>query len=176
MERPDILFKGETLTWVVTLIQPDGSPLTSVPLEIEVSIPGTLTSIESSSGTWDCTFTPTSVEEGDRFQITEKVVIDEVEKKNPWTCTVLEKQATPGDFPPFPPGSTGDLSDLGQTLMSLGPKRFKTKDIEVEAHDPLEVNKLKERTTSKAPASFCGLGGCYVVPERRCKTRVKSCH
>lgn len=46
----------------------------------------------------------------------------------------------------------------------VGPKRVKTKEVEIEAHDPLKLQSLQERRSVKA-TRFGQFGGTYVVPK-----------
>jgi len=47
---------------------------------------------------------------------------------------------------------------------NLGPKRVKTKEVEIEAHDPLKIQQLLERQALK-PTRFGQFGGTYVKPK-----------
>lgn len=48
--------------------------------------------------------------------------------------------------------SVANTSDLSSLASSLGPRRMKTKDTEVEAHDPEKLQRLVERRSSKSVA------------------------
>ena len=47
---------------------------------------------------------------------------------------------------------------------AVGPKRVKTKEVEIEAHDPLKIQQLLERQALK-PTRFGQFGGTYVKPK-----------
>lgn len=46
----------------------------------------------------------------------------------------------------------------------IGPKRVDTKEVEIEAHDPLKVQQLLERRAAK-PVLFSQFGYTKVVPK-----------
>lgn len=48
--------------------------------------------------------------------------------------------------------------------LSIGPKRVKTKEVEIEAHDPLKIQALHDRRSTK-PVRFGQFTGTYVVPK-----------
>ena len=58
-----------------------------------------------------------------------------------------------------------DTSETFEALQNIiGPKRVKTKEVEIEAHDPLKLQSLRERIASKS-TRFGQFGGTYVVPK-----------
>ena len=64
--------------------------------------------------------------------------------------------------------SVSSEADLTTLIASLGPKRVKTKDMEIEAHNPLMMQKLAERRASK-PVALSQFG--FQIAKRRCRTR-----
>jgi len=60
------------------------------------------------------------------------------------------------------------LSDVASGLSSLGPKRVEGKEFKAEQFDPLAVQKLLERNTTKHP-TFATMAKVQVTPRnRRC--------
>lgn len=57
--------------------------------------------------------------------------------------------------------TTPELPEL--TYSAYGPKRVKTKQMEIETHDPEKLQRLTERSMNKVP-TFCSSAGCVGVP------------
>jgi|SRR6056297_486956 len=49
----------------------------------------------------------------------------------------------------------------GPTLSEYGPKRVKTKEMDIEQFDPETLQRLKEREAATTTVEFCGLNFCY---------------
>lgn len=62
------------------------------------------------------------------------------------------------------------MSELSDEIKSAGPKRVRTKEIEVEAHDPLKVLQAKERLARK-PVLFSQFPMTLVKPKPNDKAR-----
>lgn len=56
------------------------------------------------------------------------------------------------------------LQELLDLSKGIGPKRVKTKEIEIEAHDPLRMQRLLERRSCK-PTTLADFGGVLVRPK-----------
>ena len=53
---------------------------------------------------------------------------------------------------------------LAETTKAIGPKVFKTKDVEIQAHDPGTVYDLHRKLQVRTPATFCQLNTCIAKP------------
>lgn len=68
------------------------------------------------------------------------------------------------------------MDDIRDAMKALGPKRVKTKDYEIEAHDPEKVEKVLRRSNSRAPL-LANFGITLVKPKEHgciCKTDQQS--
>lgn len=63
-----------------------------------------------------------------------------------------------------------DYDDLNAAMTALGPQRVKTKDVEVEQHDILKLQKVMERNSAKHP-SLASLH--FVVAQPKCEPTPK---
>jgi hypothetical protein len=61
-------------------------------------------------------------------------------------------------------------SDFKEIQDYTGPKRVKTKEVEVEAHNPIEIQKLKERRSSK-PTLLSQFAWTRARPKHDCYCR-----
>jgi len=59
---------------------------------------------------------------------------------------------------------TDPIPSFEDLQTTVGPKRVKTKEVEIEAHDPMKLQALRERIATK-PTRFGQFGGTYVRPK-----------
>ena len=67
--------------------------------------------------------------------------------------------------PVVTPPDTGDISDITGFMTAIGPQRVKTKDVEVEQHDILKLQKVMERNSTPLP-SLASMH--FVVAQPKC--------
>lgn len=63
-----------------------------------------------------------------------------------------------------------DYDDLAAAIAALGPQRVKTKDVEVEQHDILKLQKVMERNVARQP-SLASLH--FVIAQPKCEPTPK---
>ena len=118
-----------------------------------------------------------SKDNGERVALTDTTAEETLNGYYLFSLTQEETNADTLDF--YPSSSTPNVEvivpnfdrqtvDTTATTTSssstVGPKRVKTKEVEIEAHDPMKLQLLNERTASK-PVTFGQFPRTYVRPK-----------
>jgi len=119
-----------------------------------------------------------SKDNGERIDLTDNVAVETEGGFYLFSLTQEETNADTLDF--YPVSSTANVevivpnhdrqtvdestTSTTTTNSDVGPKRVKTKEVEIEAHDPLKLQLLTERQGSKA-VKFGQFTGTYVKPK-----------
>lgn len=115
------------------------------------------------------TTNPTEIEDGYYyFPITlEETAYDQLEIFPESSTPGIQVIGVPGYHalisPPAEPATVYD--DLQTYAEALGPQRVKTKEVEVEAHDPLRLQKLLERQKASKPITLSNFPRTNVLPK-----------